>query len=143
LRRSYFPDINLWLSLNAADHVHTKPALEWYYSIEDEDVLYFCRLTQLGLLRLLTTKSVMGVDTHSQRNAWMVYCKWRDEAGAGFMNEPARIDTLFRARSETTQASPKFWNDAYLAAFAEAAELTLVTFDHALAEKTKDAILLG
>jgi toxin-antitoxin system PIN domain toxin len=142
LRRSYFPDINLWLSLNAADHVNTKPALEWYYSIEDEDVLYFCRLTQLGLLRLLTTKSVMGVDTHSQRNAWMVYCKWRDEAGAGFMNEPAGIDTLFRARSETTQASPKLWNDAYLAAFAEAAELTLVTFDHALAEKASGAILL-
>jgi predicted nucleic acid-binding protein len=33
--------------------------------------------------------------------------------------------------------------DAYLAAFAEAANLTLVTFDRALAGKVEGAVLLG
>jgi predicted nucleic acid-binding protein len=33
--------------------------------------------------------------------------------------------------------------DAYLTAFADSANVTLVTFDKALAEKAKDAILLA
>jgi predicted nucleic acid-binding protein len=33
--------------------------------------------------------------------------------------------------------------DAYLTAFAERAELTLVTFDRALAAKAQGAVLLG
>ena len=142
MKHSYFPDINLWLALNAADHAHTKAALEWYYSIKDDDVLYFCRITQLGLLRLLTTKSVMGLDTHSQHAAWMIYRTWHEEAGARFMNEPAGIDTLLGASANSPLSSPKSWNDAYLAAFAEAAGLTLVTFDRALAGKAKGAVLL-
>jgi predicted nucleic acid-binding protein len=35
------------------------------------------------------------------------------------------------------------WADAYLAAFAEAGNLTLVTMDRALAAKVKGAVLLG
>jgi predicted nucleic acid-binding protein len=37
----------------------------------------------------------------------------------------------------------KRWADAYLAALAETAELTLVTFDRVLAGKVKGAVLLG
>jgi len=39
--------------------------------------------------------------------------------------------------------APKQWADAYLAAFAEAANLTLVTFGRVLAGKAKGAVLLG
>jgi predicted nucleic acid-binding protein len=40
------------------------------------------------------------------------------------------------------EPAPKTWMDAYLAAFAEAAELTLVTLDKSLAAKNKGAVLL-
>jgi predicted nucleic acid-binding protein len=53
------------------------------------------------------------------------------------------MEAIFKARTDSNQVSPKVWNDAYLAAFAEAAGLTLVTFDRALAGKTKGAVLLS
>jgi predicted nucleic acid-binding protein len=48
-----------------------------------------------------------------------------------------------RSKTGGASASPKAWADAYLAAFAEASCLTLVTFDRALAGKVKGAVLLG
>jgi uncharacterized protein len=140
--RSFFPDINLWIALSSANHAHTGPAWEWYRSLDDEAYLHFCRQTQLGLLRLLTTESVMRDHTQTLRGAWRVYERWRNQDKVGFLEEPYGLDLLFQAGSDLSQASPKLWNDAYLAAFSEAAGLTLVTFDRALAGKTKGAVLL-
>ncbi len=53
------------------------------------------------------------------------------------------MDVIFRTATDRDEASPNAWTDAYLAAFAETAGLTLVTFDRALAGKTKGAVLLG
>jgi predicted nucleic acid-binding protein len=47
-----------------------------------------------------------------------------------------------RGRSTEGLVSPKIWADAYLAAFAVAGNLTLVTMDRALAAKVKGAVLL-
>ena len=57
--------------------------------------------------------------------------------------EPPAIEAAFRARSHITQPAPKMWTDAYLGAFAATTALTLVTFDKALAAKTKCALLLA
>jgi predicted nucleic acid-binding protein len=40
------------------------------------------------------------------------------------------------------RAAPKVWADAYLSAFAETSQLTLVTFDRAFRGKAKPLILL-
>ena len=53
------------------------------------------------------------------------------------------LESPLRVMTKAAIASPKTWMDAYLAAFAETAGLTLVTFDRALAGKTKGSILLG
>ena len=58
------------------------------------------------------------------------------------MGDKSRLSGL-SARSMADSVSPKMWMDAYLAAFAETAGLTLVTFDRALAGKVKGAMLLG
>jgi predicted nucleic acid-binding protein len=47
-----------------------------------------------------------------------------------------------RGRSTEGLVSPKIWADSYLAAFAVAGNLTLVTMDRALAAKVKGAVLL-
>jgi toxin-antitoxin system PIN domain toxin len=140
--RFILPDINVWLALSAADHAHFKPAWVWYQALENEEILCFCRQTQLGLLRLLTTRSVMGENTQTQQDAWQIYEMWREQESAGFLDEPGEMDALLRARDLTTETSPKLWNDAYLSAFAEAASLTLITFDRSLAGKSKGAVLL-
>jgi uncharacterized protein len=140
---SVFPDVNVWLALSSPDHEHFAKAWRWYKSLGQDEVLCFCRITQLGLLRLLTTQIVMGPGTLSQNEAWHAYDRWLSDASAEFLEEPVGLDSVFRSRTQGPQASPKEWADAYLAAFAEAARLTLVTFDKALAGKAKGAVLLA
>jgi len=131
------------LALSSPDHEHFAKAWQWYNSLDPAEVLCFCRITQLGLLRLLTTQIVMGPGTLSQREAWHAYDRWVSDASAEFLEEPAGLDNIFRSRALGSQASPKEWADAYLGAFAETAHLALVTFDKALAGKAKGAVLLA
>jgi toxin-antitoxin system PIN domain toxin len=105
--------------------------------------LVFCRFTQLGFLRLLTTQSVMGQGTLTQAEAWQAYDRWLESAGAEFTEEPAELESIFRSSTGAQQPSPKEWADAYLAAFAKASGFTLATLDRALAGKVEGAVLLG
>lgn len=140
---SVFPDLNVWLALSTPDHQHFAPAWRWYTALPAETQLVFCRITQLGLLRLLTTRTVMGPATLTQVKAWDVFDRWLREGGAILIPEPPEVDSLFRRRTRAAQASPKDWADAYLAAFAHAAGLTLITFDKALAQKARGSVLLS
>lgn len=117
--------------------------MAWGESLEEDAVLAFCRFTQLGLLRLLTNQSAMGADVMTQAKAWAVYDAFLKTARAQLIGEPRGIDRLFRQHTSRNESSTKDWADAYLAAFAEAADLTLVTLDKALAKKAKGAMLLG
>ena len=94
-------------------------------------MLYFCRFTQLGLLRLLTTPQVMGSEVMSQRTAWQAYRKWYEDSRIEFHREPEspNFEILFQQLSLKPHHSPKVWADAYLAAFARSSGLTVVTFD--------------
>jgi toxin-antitoxin system PIN domain toxin len=109
----------------------------------DPDVRFcFCRFTQLGLLRLLTAEAVMGDEVMNQPEAWAVYDRWLEDDRVSRMEEPPGVERRFRALSRLKQAAPKTWADAYLAAFAETSQLTLVTFDRAFRGKIKPIILL-
>jgi toxin-antitoxin system PIN domain toxin len=140
---SVFPDVNVWLALNYPPHIHHETADRWYASFHPSPILVFCRHTQLGLFRLLSMESILQQDALSQRRCWEVFDEWIGSGDAVFAEEPAGIEIAMRARTAAESASPKMWADAYLAAFAETAHLTLVTFDRALAGKAKGAVLLG
>jgi predicted nucleic acid-binding protein len=103
----------------------------------------FCRHTQLGFFRLMNNEAAMGKDVRSQPQCWEIYDQWIGSGAAIFMEEPTGIEQKLRNRTGLHTASPKVWADAYLAAFAEAAGLTLVTFDRSLAAKVKGAVVLG
>jgi toxin-antitoxin system PIN domain toxin len=139
---SAFLDVNVWLALTSPDHQHSPSAWHWYQSLPASAVLVFCRFTQLGLLRLLTTQSVMGEGTLTQWHAWKAYDRWIEDAGAEFAEEPAGVELAFRSLSGAHQASPKDWADSYLTAFSAVSSIPLVTFDRALAAKARGAILL-
>jgi predicted nucleic acid-binding protein len=55
---TYLLDVNVWIALAAERHTHHRVARHWFSNLQDEK-LAFCRLTQLGFLRLLTNKHVM------------------------------------------------------------------------------------
>ena len=100
-------------------------------------------MTQLGLLRLLTNQSAMRADVLTQSQAWRAFDTLVADPNNQMMDEPGGIDPLFRQETSSNEASIKQWADGYLAAFALAGDLSLVTLDRALAAKAKGAVLLG
>ncbi len=124
-------------------HPQHDSVLDWGESLDDDAVLYFCRFTQLGLLRLLTNQSAMGIDVLTQSQAWDAYDALRANPENRTMEEPPGIDPLFRKYTNRNESSTKQWADGYLAAFAMAAGIQLVTFDRALAGKMEGALLLS
>jgi uncharacterized protein len=138
-----FPDVNVWFALTHEIHPHHRAAQRWSDSLDGEDIAYFCRFTQLGLLRLLSNESAMGEDVLTQAQAWKAFDALVADPNNRMIDEPAGIDPRFRELTNSRTASTRQWADGYLAAFAEAAQLTLVTFDKALAKKTTGALLLS
>ena len=136
-----FLDTNVWLALVWGRHSHSEAARDWFGRSEDEQFL-FCRFTQLALLRLLTNKSVMGRDVKTMAAAWEIYDQCLTDERIAFLAEPQGIDPKLRAFARSHEASPKLWADAYLAAFASAAGLRVVTFDRAFRSKPVECLVL-
>jgi toxin-antitoxin system PIN domain toxin len=138
-----FPDINVWVALSYDRHVHHRSALQWFDHLAPMARLFFCRVTQLGLLRLLSSAAVMGPDlAKGQQEAWKAYDAWLQDDRIEFLEEPDGLETQFRALTRSPQASPKDWADSYLLAFASAADLRMVSFDQALGQKGTNVLLL-
>lgn len=131
--KSYFPDVNVWVALTYRGHQHHTLAVAWFARVEAEQAV-FCRFTQLGLLRLLTHPAVMRDEVKTQQEAWKAYDQLASDARVAFYAEPGpeRVEAALRALTATSRFAPQQWPDAYLAAFARVADLTLVTLDKAL-----------
>jgi uncharacterized protein len=136
-----FLDANVWLALLWSRHVHSEKASQWFERSAEEQ-FFFCRFTQLIVLRLLTTESVMGKDVRTLSQAWELWDKiWADPRVA-FLPEPDDLEVELRAQTRSSSRSPKVWGDAYLLAFAVAAGLKLVTFDRAMYSRKADILIL-
>ena len=140
---SFLPDINVWLALHHEVHRHHLNVVQWFRSLDTDSRLIFCRHTQIGMFRLLTTQAVMGDEVLTQKQCWAIYAHWIDGGRATLLADPASTDEGFEALASADLPSPKVWADAYLAAFAVSSDLTLVTFDKALAQKASRAVVLG
>jgi predicted nucleic acid-binding protein len=84
----------------------------------------------------------MGDEVMRQPEAWATYDRWLEDDRVNFLEEPSGLERRFRMLTRLKQAAPKAWADAYLAAFAETSQLTLVTFDRAFRGKVKPLVLL-
>ncbi len=135
--------MNVWLAATHEIHPHHPVARAWIDSLEEDAVLYFCRFTQLGLLRLLTNRAAMGPDVLTQSQAWEAFDALVADPRNRLMDEPAGLEPVFRRQTSRRQAATRQWADGYLAAFASVGGLRLVTFDRALATGTKGAVLLA
>jgi toxin-antitoxin system PIN domain toxin len=137
-----FPDINVWLAILLADHVHRDLARAWW-DADQSGVIAFLRLTQLGVLRLLTTAAAMNNRPLTMPEAWAAHDRLFADGRVAFLDEPPGLETRFRSHSRADSASPKLWADAWLVAFAEEAGGTIVTFDRPLAARAAQSILLA
>lgn len=116
--------------------------MSWLESIEAAEVA-FCRVTQMGMLRLLTNQTVMGTEVLSSSRAWQVYRTMLADERVQFAPEPFSMEQEWRKLTSQSTPSPNVWTDAYLAAFARAGGMQLVTFDRAMPTLAPEALLLG
>ena len=111
--------------------MHSEKAREWFDRSHEEKFL-FCRITQITVLRLLTTAIVMGSDVKKMPDAWALWDKVCADDRVALLPEPEGIEPEFRRLSSLRSPSSKVWAHAYLLAFAAVAGLKLITFDRGL-----------
>src|SRR5438876_12008684 len=116
----HLPDINVWLALSFDQHEHYAPARAWFDGVPADRKCCFCRLTQLGFLRLATNPNVNRLQTQTMSQAWAIFDNMLLDPRIGFLTEPAGLESPWRQWSQLGTFSHKVWNDAYLAAFARA-----------------------
>lgn len=122
------PDINVWLAFSVADHVHHARARHYWYE-EAGDQLAFCRVTALGFLRLSTNASAMDGQPLTVPQAWRAYSDFRRLPEVVLAAEPEGCEPWLEQWAVGGRTTPRQWTDVYLAAFAKAGGLRLVSFD--------------
>jgi toxin-antitoxin system PIN domain toxin len=121
-------DTNVWVALSVPDHpLH--PRCRDYWASEAGRQRTFCRLTWLALPRLLTERRVFGKRAIDGPKAWDTLQSWIEMPGVIFADEPAGLDELLRHWAGEADLRAGDWTDAYLAAFALAGDLRLVSTD--------------
>jgi toxin-antitoxin system PIN domain toxin len=135
-------DVNVWLAAAWGRHVHHRATKKWMDAQDDE--LAFCRVTEAAFLRLLSNPAVTREDALSRRQAWDLLLAFQADPRVRFLAEPRGLAPLWIAFSKRDDRSHLLWTDDYLAAFAQAAGLELVTLDSGLRARypSVDVILL-
>lgn len=125
---SDLPDLNVWLALADPDHEHHARAKR-YWETESASSLSFCRVTMLGLLRLLTNRKVMRNAPFTPDQAWLAYRSFLALPEVNFLHESAAAESQMAAWTDSSSFLPSRWTDAWLAAVAVSTRCRLVTFD--------------
>lgn len=125
-------DVNIWVALSVDTHDAHRTALDWFSEQKETSSLHFCRATQQGFIRLITTAAVLkgyGYEPYSNTQAWNAYEGFLADPRIEFAPEPPNLDETWKSFALRKTPSPKLWMDAYLAAFAVCSGFQLVTAD--------------
>lgn len=120
-------DVGVWLAAAVADHEFHPRVRGWLDDRTDD--LVMCRVAQMGALRLLSTPAAMGKSVLTRAAAWQAVDRLRDDDRVRWASEPPNLEQVWRAFSARDDNSHRLWTDDYLAAFAQAGGMTLVTLD--------------
>ena len=122
-------DGNFLVALSHGGHQHHAKAKDWFDAGGADAGLVLCRVSQLGLLRLLTNPAIMKDEVCTTDWAWATHDRMMQDARFSYREEAPELQTKLREYTKGFPFSPKLWQDAYLAAFAVSIGLGLVTFD--------------
>jgi uncharacterized protein len=137
-------DVNWLVALCHRAHQHHRVAKDWLEAGGGDEGLAVCRVTQLGMLRLLTNPVIMKGEVCTTDEAWVAYDQMMSDPRFGYRDEPPGLSGKLLDFTRNFSFSPQLWQDAYLAAFALAAGLRLITFDRAFRKfKGLDCVVLA
>ncbi len=122
-------DVNVLLALATDRHVAHPAAVRWFDDVSARGATV-CRVVQMGLLHLLNNPAVMREDVLETAACWALWHQFLEDERLQFTpTEPFGLDAAFVRFTIGRAFTPKLWTDAYLAAYAQASDLVLVTFD--------------
>lgn len=125
-------DTNAWLASVFEQHPFHSIARQALLQATPAEPAAFCRATQQSFLRLASTSALQrtyGVQTLTNRDALMALDTLQALPQVCSRDEPPGVFGLWRTLATRDTASPKLWMDAYLAAFAIAGGLRMLTLD--------------
>jgi len=125
---SDLPDVNVWLALSDTRHAQHAAARQ-YWNRQRAAQVVFCRVTMLGLLRTSSNAKAMHGQPFSNAEAWAIYQTFQGMPDCELWPDPPRLETAFASLTLDASLPHRLWTDAYLAAFAIAGGLRLVSFD--------------
>ena len=120
-------DVNVWLALAIQEHPHHGAAAS-YWARHSGLARFFCRLSALSLVRLLTHPKLMAGKPLTLVKAWGLYRRFAALPGVAMLGEPEDLDDHL-ASFVTPKLPARLFTDAYFAALAGKSQARLVTFD--------------
>ena len=142
-------DTNVWLAAIFTTHPFHAQAQQALQNASAQQPAAWCRATEQSFLRLATTPALLkayGAQGMSNRNALQALDALQALPQVCALIEAPGVLALWRQLAARDTASPKVWMDAYLAAFAIAGGLHLVTLDrdfNQFAPQGLNLLLLG
>lgn len=125
-------DVNVWIALAFSTHPKHLDAKARFESASRHDPAIFCRATQQSFLRLVTTPAIQKSYRAELITNEIAWDRWEILAAMPqvlFLGEPPDLPRQWATYAQLKTASPKVWMDAYLAAFANAYGVPLLTLD--------------
>ncbi len=120
-------DVNVWLALAIEEHPHHDIAVS-YWNRQSAAARFFCRVSAMSLVRLLTHPKLMAEKPFTLAKAWAFYRSFAALPGVAMLSEPEGIDADLEAMIMPKLPS-RLFTDAYFAAMARRGHVRLVTFD--------------
>ena len=127
-------DANVLLPLLVVNHKHHQVAVRWFDGLRDGEVVVVCRMVHLALMRLLCNRAVMREYVISASAAWRLIEAVFEHERLEFADEPAVLQDVMPTLLKYPAPTGKLVSDAYLAAFAIAGRMRMVTFDRGFAQ---------
>ena len=125
-------DTNVWVAAIFPSHPFHQTAQSNLLRATRSDPAVFCRSTHISFLRLASTPTLLkayGAEGMTNRDAWVALDAFLALPQVTTRDEPPGLLPLWRTFAARESAAPKVWMDAYLAAFAIAGGLRMVTLD--------------
>jgi toxin-antitoxin system PIN domain toxin len=121
-------DINVLLPLVVPSHSHHRIALAWFDGLAAGQA-GLCRSAQLGMIRLLANRSLMGKYAIPAHEGWLLVERLLRDERMEFVGEPTAVESILPDLLKQKIPNGNVVGDAYLAAFAIASARRMVTLD--------------
>lgn len=125
-------DTNVWIAAVFTTHPFHPRARQALQVATAAAPAVFCRATQQSFLRLASTPALLkayGAESLTNRDALSALAALMALPQVCLREEPPGVEALWHRMACCDTASPKVWMDAYLAAFALAGGVRMVSLD--------------